>query len=44
MNPWPICFLIKNILEAAHEFRKTMDYQKYLSYLTVEPQLVSLLE
>jgi len=33
----------ENILEAVHEFRKTMDYQKYLSYLTVEPQLVSLL-
>jgi phosphoglycolate phosphatase len=31
-------------LAAAHLFRKTMDYQKYLSYLTVEPHLVSLLE
>ena len=31
-------------LEAAHIFRKTMDYQKYLNYLTVEPQLVALLE
>ncbi len=31
-------------LAAAHVFRKTMDYQKYLSYLTVEPHLVSLLE
>ena len=31
-------------LEAAHIFRKTMDYRKYLSYLTVEPYLVSLLE
>ena len=34
----------ESTLKAAHEFRKTMDYQKYLSYLTVEPQLVSLLE
>lgn len=31
-------------LEAAHDFRKTMDYRKYLSYLKVEPQLVALLE
>ena len=31
-------------LEAAHIFRKTMDYRKYLSYLTVEPHLVALLE
>ncbi len=31
-------------LAAAHLFRKTMDYQQYLSYLTVEPHLVSLLE
>ncbi len=31
-------------LEAAHIFRKTMDYRKYLRYLTVEPYLVSLLE
>ena len=34
----------ENTLEAAHVFRKTMDYRKYLSYLTVEPQLVALLE
>lgn len=34
----------ENTLEAAHDFRKTMDYRKYLSYLTVEPQLVALLE
>ena len=34
----------KNTLEAAHDFRKTMDYRKYLSCLTVEPQLVALLE
>ena len=34
----------ENTLAAAHEFRKTMDYRKYLSYLTVEPRLVSLLE
>ena len=33
-----------NTLEAAHEFRQTVDYRKYLSYLTVEPHLVSLLE
>ena len=31
-------------LAAAHLFRKTMDYQQYLSYLTVESHLVSLLE
>ena len=31
-------------LAAAHDFRKTMDYQHYLSYLRVEPHLVSLLE
>lgn len=31
-------------LEAAYVFRQTMDYQQYLSYLRVEPQLVSLLE
>ena len=31
-------------LAAAHIFRKTVDYRKYLSYLTVEPYLVSLLE
>jgi phosphoglycolate phosphatase len=31
-------------LEAAHIFRRTMDYRKYLRYLTVEPYLVSLLE
>jgi HAD superfamily hydrolase (TIGR01549 family) len=34
----------KKSLEAAHAFRKTMDYQKYLRYLKVEPDLVSLLE
>ena len=34
----------ENTLEAAHVFRQSMDYRKYLSYLTVEPQLVSLLE
>jgi len=33
-----------SILEAARAFRKTMDYRKYLSYHTVEPQLVPLLE
>ena len=31
-------------LAAAHIFRKTVDYRKYLSYLTVEPYLVPLLE
>ena len=31
-------------LAAAHLFRKTMDYRQYLSYLTVEPYLVSLLK
>ena len=31
-------------LTAAHVFRKTMDYQEYLRYFTVEPHLVSLLE
>ena len=34
----------ENLLEAARAFRKTMDYRKYLSYHTVEPQLVPLLE
>jgi HAD superfamily hydrolase (TIGR01549 family) len=33
----------QNTLDAAHKFRGTMDYRKYLSFLTVEPQLVSLL-
>jgi HAD superfamily hydrolase (TIGR01549 family) len=31
-------------LAAAHLFRKTMDYRQYLSYLTVEPYLVPLLQ
>lgn len=31
-------------LAAVHDFRKTMDYRQYLSYLKVEPHLVSLLE
>ena len=31
-------------LTAAHVFRKTMDYQDYLSYFIMEPHLVSLLE
>jgi len=41
-----IAYLIsdENTLQAAHDFRKTMDYRKYLSYLKVEPQLVALLE
>jgi len=30
-------------LAAAHEFRKSMDYNRYLGYLTIEPHLVSLL-
>jgi HAD superfamily hydrolase (TIGR01509 family) len=37
-------FSDEKTLAAAHLFRKTMDYQQYLSYLTVEPHLVSLLE
>jgi HAD superfamily hydrolase (TIGR01549 family) len=31
-------------LAAAHLFRETMDYRQYLSYFTVEPHLVSLLQ
>ena len=31
-------------LAAAHLFRETIDYQQYLSYFTVEPHLVSLLQ
>ena len=31
-------------LAAAYEFRKSMNYQQYLGYLTIEPHLVSLLE
>ena len=31
-------------LAAAHLFRKTVDYRQYLSYFTVEPHLVSLLQ
>ena len=31
-------------LEAAHVFRKGMDYREYLEHLTVEPHLASLLE
>jgi len=34
----------ENTLEAALVFRQTMDYRKYLSYFTVEPELISLLE
>ncbi len=34
----------KKTLNAAYEFRKSMDYQQYLSHLTVEPHLVALLE
>jgi HAD superfamily hydrolase (TIGR01509 family) len=33
-----------DLLAAAHAFRKTMDYRKYLRYHKVEPQLVPLLE
>lgn len=33
----------EKLLEAAHDFRKTINYSKYLSYLTIEPQLVPLL-
>ncbi len=31
-------------LATAHAYRKNMDYRQYLSYLTVEPHLVSLLQ
>ncbi len=31
-------------LTAAHDFRKTLDYQHFLSYFILEPHLVSLLE
>lgn len=31
-------------LEAAHNYHKSMDYKRYLSYLTVEPHLFALLE
>lgn len=31
-------------LKAAHDFRKTIDYQNFLSYFLMEPHLVSLLE
>jgi HAD superfamily hydrolase (TIGR01549 family) len=31
-------------LTAAHDFRKTMDYQNFMSYFIMEPHLVSLLE
>ena len=31
-------------LAEAYEFRKSIDYRKYLGYLTIEPHLVSVLE
>ena len=34
----------EHLLEAAHAFRKTMGYRKYLGYYTMEPQLVPLLD
>ena len=34
----------EQILAAAYEFRKSMDYSQYLGYFTIEPHLVSLLE
>jgi HAD superfamily hydrolase (TIGR01509 family) len=34
----------EDLLTAAHAFRKTMDYRKYLRYHILEPQLVPLLE
>ena len=34
----------EKILKAAYVYRQTMDYQQYLRYLKVEPQLVSVLE
>jgi len=33
----------KATLAAAHDFRKSMDYNQYLKYLTLEPHLVPLL-
>jgi HAD superfamily hydrolase (TIGR01549 family) len=33
----------EHLLEAAHAFRKTMGYRKYLGYYTMEPELVPLL-
>ena len=33
-----------DLLAAAHKFRKTMDYRKYLKYHIVEPKLVPLLQ
>ncbi len=37
-------FSDEETLEAAHVFRKSMDYRQYLGYLTMEPHLVPLLE
>jgi phosphoglycolate phosphatase len=37
-------FSDEKIRAAAHDFRKSMDYRKYLNYLVIEPHLVSLLE
>ena len=34
----------EDLLAAAHAFRKSMDYRKYLKYHILEPQLVPLLE
>ena len=34
----------ETILAAAYEFRKSMDYKRYLGYFKIEPYLVSLLE
>ena len=34
----------EHLLEAAHAFRKTMGYRKYLGYYTMETQLVPLLD
>ena len=34
----------ENMLSAAHEFRKSMNYSRYLKYLQLEPHLVPLLD
>ena len=37
-------FRDQKTLEAVHEYRKHMDYQQFLKYLKLEPNLVALLE
>lgn len=34
----------EEMLAAAHEFRKNLDYREFFRYLTIEPHLISLLE